>query len=144
VHPSFSPLNITAGDPVEMVARGMYVLSLFGLCDAPSETQKGGTVCLGRWVRSAHSWLMATSLEVSRVIGASGIHVRTMCFGKMEGDASYKNRLSCISRTMRMVPTTTRSGEACRRRAYHLGRHERVALAGFLRELGPLKCLIDR
>jgi ribulose-bisphosphate carboxylase large chain len=99
-----------------MVARGKYVLSQF--CP------------LGE---NAHSWLMATSLEVrlsqlraptprnssalpavldtvlitspqtqcgcitfvhtkiSRVIGASGIHVGTMSFGKMEGDASDRN-----------------------------------------------------
>merc|ERR1711959_244164 len=29
--------------------------------------------------------------KISRVIGASGIHVGTMSFGKMEGDASDKN-----------------------------------------------------
>merc|ERR1711953_1265084 len=29
--------------------------------------------------------------KISRIIGASGIHVGTMSFGKMEGDASDKN-----------------------------------------------------
>jgi hypothetical protein len=40
------------------------------------------------WTRCYNSFVHT---KVSRVIGASGIHVGTMSFGKMEGDASDKN-----------------------------------------------------
>merc|ERR1711903_380251 len=83
--------NITADDPVEMVARGKgitvcrrvfpqqflhYHRAGHGAVTSP-QTQRGYTAFV-------HT-------KISRVIGASGIHVGTMSFGKMEGDASDKN-----------------------------------------------------
>merc|ERR1712176_158193 len=62
--------NITADDPNEMIARGKYVLSQFGPLGENTAFLVDG--------------------YVSGVIGASGIHVGTMSFGKMEGDASDK------------------------------------------------------
>merc|ERR1712139_195423 len=108
--------NITADDPVEMVARGKYVLSQFGplaeltalLVDGYVAGGTGVTVCRRNFPqqflhyhRAGHGAVTSPQTQrgytafvhtkISRVIGASGIHVGTMSFGKMEGDASDKN-----------------------------------------------------
>merc|ERR1711879_307717 len=107
--------NITADDPAEMIARGKYVLSQFGplaencafLVDC---YVAGGTaVTVARrnfpkqflhYHRAGHGAVTSPQTQrgytafvhtkISRIIGASGIHVGTMSFGKMEGDASDK------------------------------------------------------
>merc|ERR1712003_569997 len=108
--------NITADDPAEMIARGKYVLSQFGplaencafLVDG---YVAGGTaVTVARrnfpkqflhyhraghgavtWAQTQRGYTAFVHTKISRVIGSSGIHVGTMSFGKMEGDASDKN-----------------------------------------------------
>ena len=50
--------------------------------------------------------------EISRIIGASGIHVGTMSFGKMEGDALDKLIAYMLQGDMAQGPTTNRNGRA--------------------------------
>eukprot|EP00413_Alexandrium_margalefii_P050024 CAMPEP_0204610778 /NCGR_PEP_ID=MMETSP0661-20131031/61682_1 /ASSEMBLY_ACC=CAM_ASM_000606 /TAXON_ID=109239 /ORGANISM="Alexandrium margalefi, Strain AMGDE01CS-322" /LENGTH=647 /DNA_ID=CAMNT_0051622603 /DNA_START=89 /DNA_END=2032 /DNA_ORIENTATION=+ len=108
--------NITADDPAEMVARGKYVLSQFGPMAENCAFLVDGYVAGGTAVtvarrnfpkqflhyhRAGHGAVTSPQTQrgytafvhtkLSRVIGASGIHVGTMSFGKMEGDASDKN-----------------------------------------------------
>merc|ERR1711937_1054337 len=107
--------NITADDPVEMVARGKYVMAQFGpmaeltalLVDGYVTGGTGITVCRRvfpkqflHYHRAGHGAVTSPQTQrgytefvhtkISRVIGASGTHVGTMSFGKMEGDASDK------------------------------------------------------
>merc|ERR1719226_173573 len=108
--------NITADDPAEMIARGNYVLSQFGPMGENTAFLVDGYVAGGTAVtvarrnfprqflhyhRAGHGSVTSPQTQrgytafvhtkISRVIGASGIHVGTMSFGKMEGDASDKN-----------------------------------------------------
>merc|ERR1719399_1587291 len=108
--------NITADDPAEMIARGKYVLSQFGplseccafLVDGYVAGGTGITTCRRNFPkqflhyhRAGHGAVTSPQTQrgytafvhtkLSRVIGSSGIHVGTMSFGKMEGDASDKN-----------------------------------------------------
>merc|ERR1712054_478423 len=107
--------NITADDPNEMIARGKYVLSQFGPLAENCALLVDGYVAGGTAVtvarrnfpqqflhyhRAGHGAVTSPQTQrgytafvhtkLSRVIGASGIHVGTMSFGKMEGDASDK------------------------------------------------------
>merc|ERR1712056_86383 len=107
--------NITADDPVVMVARGKYVLSQFGPLGENTAFLVDGYVAGGTAVtvarrnfprqflhyhRAGHGSVTSPQTQrgytafvhtkISRIIGASGIHVGTMSFGKMEGDASDK------------------------------------------------------
>merc|ERR1711972_16897 len=107
--------NITADDPAEMVARGKYALSQFGPLAENCAFLVDGYVAGGTAVtvarrnfpkqflhyhRAGHGSVTSPQTQrgytafvhtkISRVIGASGIHVGTMSFGKMEGDASDK------------------------------------------------------
>jgi len=107
--------NITADDHREMVARGEYILETFGP-DADKvaflvDGYVGGpgmVTTARRWFpnqylhyhRAGHGAVTSPSskrgytafvlAKMSRLQGASGIHVGTMGYGKMEGDASDK------------------------------------------------------
>jgi len=107
--------NITADDHSEMVARGEYILETFGP-DADKvaflvDGYVGGpgmVTTARRWFpnqylhyhRAGHGAVTSPSskrgytafilAKMSRLQGASGIHVGTMGYGKMEGDASDK------------------------------------------------------
>ena len=105
--------NITADDPEEMIARGKYILSQFGPLSGNCAFLVDGCVgggtavtCCSRkqflhYHRAGHGSVTSSQTQlgytafvhtkISRVISASGIHVGTMSFGKMEGDASDKN-----------------------------------------------------
>ena len=108
--------NITADDPEEMIARGKYIMSQFGPLSENCAFLVDGYVAGGTAVtccrrnfpkqflhyhRAGHGSVTSPQTQrgytafvhtkISRVIGASGIHVGTMSFGKMEGDASDKN-----------------------------------------------------
>merc|ERR1711979_108114 len=108
--------NITADDPAEMIARGKYVLSQFGPLGENTAFLVDGYVSGGTAItvarrnfpaqflhyhRAGHGAVTSPQTQrgytafvhtkISRIIGASGIHVGTMSFGKMEGDASDKN-----------------------------------------------------
>merc|ERR1711870_105558 len=108
--------NITADDPAEMIARAKYVLSQFGPLGENTAFLVDGYVAGGTAItvsrrnfpaqflhyhRAGHGAVTSPQTQrgytafvhtkISRVIGASGIHVGTMGFGKMEGDASDKN-----------------------------------------------------
>jgi len=107
--------NITADDPAEMIARGKYVLSQFGPLGENTAFLVDGYVSGGTAItvarrnfpkqflhyhRAGHGAVTSPQTQrgytafvhtkISRIIGASGIHVGTMSFGKMEGDASDK------------------------------------------------------
>merc|ERR1712178_580024 len=107
--------NITADDPNEMIARGKYCLGQFGqyaencalLVDGYVAGGTAVTVCRRNFPRqflhyhraghgavtspqTQRGYTAFVHTKISRVIGASGIHVGTMSFGKMEGDASDK------------------------------------------------------
>jgi ribulose-bisphosphate carboxylase large chain len=107
--------NITADSHAEMVARGEYILETFGP-DADKvaflvDGYVGGpgmVTTARRWFpnqylhyhRAGHGAVTSPSsnrgytafvlAKMSRLQGASGIHVGTMGYGKMEGDASDK------------------------------------------------------
>merc|ERR1719282_2237188 len=108
--------NITADDPAEMIARGKYALSQFGPLGENTAFLVDGYVSGGTAItvarrnfprqflhyhRAGHGAVTSPQTQrgytafvhtkISRVIGASGIHVGTMSFGKMEGDSSDKN-----------------------------------------------------
>jgi len=108
--------NITADDPAEMIARGKYVLGQFGplaencalLVDGYVAGGTGITTCRRNFPdqflhyhRAGHGAVTSPQTQrgytafvhtkMSRIQGASGIHVGTMSFGKMEGDSSDKN-----------------------------------------------------
>jgi ribulose-bisphosphate carboxylase large chain len=108
--------NITADDPNEMIARGKYCLSQFGqyaencafLVDGYVAGGTAVTCCRRNFPRqflhyhraghgavtspqTQRGYTAFVHTKISRVIGASGIHVGTMSFGKMEGDSSDKN-----------------------------------------------------
>ncbi|MCB6177802.1 ribulose-bisphosphate carboxylase [Rhodobacter sp. Har01] len=107
--------NITADDPWEMVARGEYILEVFGenarhvafLVDGYVTGPAAITTARRRFpsqylhyhraghgaVTSPQSMRGYTAFVLSkmaRLQGASGIHTGTMSFGKMEGEASDK------------------------------------------------------
>merc|ERR1719428_1006342 len=108
--------NITADDPAEMIARGKYVLGQFGplaencalLVDGYVAGGTGITTCRRNFPdqflhyhRAGHGAVTSPQTQrgytafvhtkMSRIQGASGIHVGTMSSGKMEGDSSDKN-----------------------------------------------------
>merc|ERR1711972_828221 len=107
--------NITADDPAEMIARAKYVMSQFGPLAENCAFLVDGYVAGGTAVtvarrnfpkqflhyhraghgsvtspRTQRGYTAFVHTKLSRVIGARGIHVGTMSFGKMEGDASDK------------------------------------------------------
>jgi ribulose-bisphosphate carboxylase large chain len=115
--------NITADDHYEMMARGEYILKTFGpdadkvafLVDGyvggPGMVTTARRHFAGQYLhyhRAGHGAVTSPSskrgytafvlAKMSRMQGASGIHVGTMGYGKMEGDASDKNIAYMIER----------------------------------------------
>ena len=115
--------NITADDHNEMIARGEFILESFGPdADKVALLVDGyvggpGMVTTARryfpnqylhYHRAGHGAVTSPSAKrgytafvlakMSRLQGASGIHVGTMGYGKMEGDASDKNIAYMIER----------------------------------------------
>lgn len=115
--------NITADDHSEMIARGEFILEAFGPdADKVAFLVDGyvggpGMVTTARryfpnqylhYHRAGHGAVTSPSAKrgytafvlakMSRLQGASGIHVGTMGFGKMEGDAKDKNIAYMIER----------------------------------------------
>ena len=115
--------NITADDHSEMIARGEFILEAFGAdADKVAFLVDGyvggpGMVTTARryfpnqylhYHRAGHGAVTSPSAKrgytafvlakMSRLQGASGIHVGTMGFGKMEGDAKDKNIAYMIER----------------------------------------------
>jgi len=107
--------NITADDHNEMIARGEYILETFGadadkvafLVDGyvggPGMVTTARRYFAGQYLhyhRAGHGAVTSPSskrgytafvlAKMSRLQGASGIHVGTMGYGKMEGDANDK------------------------------------------------------
>ena len=107
--------NITADDHNEMIARGEYILETFGpdadkvafLVDGyvggPGMVTTARRYFAGQYLhyhRAGHGAVTSPSskrgytafvlAKMSRLQGASGIHVGTMGYGKMEGEASDK------------------------------------------------------
>ena len=107
--------NITADDPAEMIARGKYILSKFGLLAEDCASLVDGYVAGSTAVtvarrnfpkqfmhyhraghgavtspRTQRGYTAFVHIKLSRVQGARAIHVGTMSFGKMEGAASDK------------------------------------------------------
>ncbi len=115
--------NITADDHAEMIARGEYVLETFGpdadkvalLVDGyvggPGMVTTARRYFAGQYLhyhRAGHGAVTSPSskrgytafvlAKMSRLQGASGIHVGTMGFGKMEGGADDRNIAYMIER----------------------------------------------
>ncbi|MDH5300017.1 MAG: ribulose-bisphosphate carboxylase [Gammaproteobacteria bacterium] len=115
--------NITADDHNEMIARGEYILETFGPdADKVAFLVDGyvggpGMVTTARryfadqylhYHRAGHGAVTSPSAKrgytafvlakMSRLQGASGIHVGTMGFGKMEGEADDKHIAYMIER----------------------------------------------
>ena len=115
--------NITADDHSEMIARGEYILEAFGPdADKVAFLVDGyvggpGMVTTARryfadqylhYHRAGHGAVTSPSAKrgysafvlakMSRLQGASGIHVGTMGFGKMEGEADDKHIAYMIER----------------------------------------------
>jgi len=115
--------NITADDHYEMLARGEYILETFGPdADKVAFLVDGyvggpGMVTTARrcfpnqylhYHRAGHGAVTSPSAKrgytafvlakMSRLQGASGIHVGTMGYGKMEGEADDKNIAYMIER----------------------------------------------
>lgn len=107
--------NITADDPMEMIARGEYILNAFGenacrvafLVDGyvagPTSITTARRNFPNQFLhyhRAGHGAVTSPQAKrgytafvlskMSRLQGASGIHTGTMGFGKMEGDMSDK------------------------------------------------------
>ncbi len=115
--------NITADDHSEMIARGEFILEAFGPdADKVAFLVDGyvggpGMVTTARryfpnqylhYHRAGHGAVTSPSAKrgytafvlakMARMQGASGIHVGTMGYGKMEGEASDKNIAYMIER----------------------------------------------
>ncbi|HHH48549.1 MAG TPA: ribulose-bisphosphate carboxylase [Gammaproteobacteria bacterium] len=115
--------NITADDHSEMIARGEYVLETFGpdadkvalLVDGyvggPGMVTTARRYFAGQYLhyhRAGHGAVTSPSskrgytafvlAKMARLQGASGIHVGTMGFGKMEGGADDRNIAYMIER----------------------------------------------
>jgi ribulose-bisphosphate carboxylase large chain len=113
--PKIFSANITADDPFEMIARGEYILETFGdMAENVAFLVDGyvggcGMVTLSRryfpnqflhYHRAGHGAVTSEEsnrgftalahMKWARMSGASGIHVGTMGYGKMEGYASDK------------------------------------------------------
>jgi len=115
--------NITADDPFEIIARGEYILETFAenahhvafLIDGYVGGPAAITTARRRFPqqylhyhRAGHGAVTSPQAKrgytafvlgkMSRLQGASGIHVGTMSFGKMEGEASDTNIAHMIQR----------------------------------------------
>ena len=115
--------NITADDPFEIIARGEYILETFAenadhvafLIDGYVGGPTAITTARRRFPqqylhyhRAGHGAVTSPQSKrgytafvlgkMSRLQGASGIHVGTMSFGKMEGEASDTNIAHMIQR----------------------------------------------
>lgn len=115
--------NITADDPFEIIARGEYILETFAenanhvafLIDGYVGGPTAITTARRRFPqqylhyhRAGHGAVTSPQArrgytafvlgKMSRLQGASGIHVGTMSFGKMEGEASDTNIAHMIQR----------------------------------------------
>jgi len=115
--------NITADDHYEMIARGEFILETFGpdadkvafLVDGyvggPGMVTTARRNFSGQYLhyhRAGHGAVTSPSAKrgytafvlakMSRLQGASGIHVGTMGYGKMEGDTTDKNIAYMIER----------------------------------------------
>ena len=155
--------NITADDHYEMLARADFILETFG----PDANKVAflvdgyvggpGMVTTARrqypdqylhYHRAGHGAVTSPSAlrgytafvlsKMSRLQGASGIHVGTMGFGKMEGAAGRpQHRLHDRAgfRGWSLLPSGMARHEADH--PDHLRRHERAAPARLLREPGP-------
>jgi ribulose-bisphosphate carboxylase large chain len=155
--------NITADDHYEMCARADYILETFGPdADKVAFLVDGyvggpGMVTTARrqypnqylhYHRAGHGAVTSPSskrgydayvlAKMSRLQGASGIHVGTMGYGKMEGSADDRAIAYVIERDEYQGPAY--SSEVVRHEADdadHLRRHERAAPARLLRQPRP-------
>ncbi|MCX7175391.1 MAG: ribulose-bisphosphate carboxylase [Proteobacteria bacterium] len=115
--------NITADDPFEMIARGEYILETFGenashiafLVDGYVAGTTAVTTCRRRFPsqflhyhraghgavtspQSKRGYTAFVHCKMSRLQGASGIHVGTMGYGKMESEKDDRNIAYMIER----------------------------------------------
>jgi len=115
--------NITADDPFEMIARGEYILETFGenashvafLVDGYVAGTTAVTTCRRRFPsqflhyhraghgavtspQSKRGYTAFVHCKMSRLQGASGIHVGTMGYGKMESEKDDRSIAYMIER----------------------------------------------
>jgi ribulose-bisphosphate carboxylase large chain len=97
-------MNITADDHYEMCARADFALEVFGPdADKLAFLVDGyvggpGMVTTARRQYPKRGYTAFVLAKMSRLQGASGIHVGTMGYGKMEGEADDKNIAYMIER----------------------------------------------
>jgi len=115
--------NITADDPFEMIARGEHILETFGenashvafLVDGYVAGATAITTCRRRFPnqflhyhraghgavtspQSKRGYTAFVHCKMSRLQGASGIHVGTMGYGKMESEKDDRNIVYMLER----------------------------------------------
>lgn len=115
--------NITADDPFEMIARGEFILNAFGEYSSHVAFLVDGYVAgptavttarrqfpdqFLHYHRAGHGAVTSPQSQrgytafvlakLSRLMGASGIHVGTMSYGKMEGESKDKITAFMIER----------------------------------------------
>ncbi|MDJ1017572.1 MAG: ribulose-bisphosphate carboxylase [Paracoccaceae bacterium] len=120
--PKLFSANITADDPFEMIARGEYILETFGdnadhvafLVDGYVTGPAAITTARRQFPRqylhyhrAGHGAVTSPQTQrgytafvlskMARLQGASGIHVGTMGFGKMEGEAADRSQAFMIT-----------------------------------------------
>ena len=108
--------NVTADDPLEIIARGEFILKAFGddadhVAFLVDGYLAGGTAVTTvrrhfpnvflHYHRAGHGAVTSPQsmrgytsyvhCKMARIIGASGMHVGTMSYGKMEGEKKDKN-----------------------------------------------------
>ncbi len=121
--------NITADDPAEIIARGEYVLKVFkedankvaflvdgyvGGVTAVATVRRNFPSQFLHYHRAGHGAVTSPQSKrgytafvlskLARLSGASGIHVGTMGFGKMEGERSDKDIAYIIERDKHTGP----------------------------------------
>uniref|UniRef100_A0A0G4GM17 ribulose-bisphosphate carboxylase n=1 Tax=Chromera velia CCMP2878 TaxID=1169474 RepID=A0A0G4GM17_9ALVE len=125
----FFSANITADDPDEMIARGKYVLGQFdhlaeqvsllvdGYVAGPTAVTTSRRNFPRQYLhyhRAGHGAVTSPQTQrgytalvlskISRMLGASGIHVGTMGYGKMESEKSDKDIVYMLERDIAQGP----------------------------------------
>ena len=152
--------NITADDPFELIARAEYALATFGenaphvafLVDGYVAGPTAVTTCRRRFPdqflhyhRAGHGAVTSPQskrgytafvlAKMARLQGASGMHIGTMGFGKMEGDRGRppdRRHDRARRRRRSVLPSGVARHEG--HDADDLGRHERPAAARVLHQ----------
>lgn len=154
--------NITADDPFEIIARGEYILEEFGefashvafLIDGyvggPTAITTARRYFPNQYLhyhRAGHGAITSPSAKrgysafvlakMSRLQGASGIHVGTMGYGKMEGEKSDKQIAHMITENVAQGPAFEQDWQGMRPTTPIIsGGMNALRIPGFFKNLG--------